>query len=228
MPTPENRVSLRPATRTRARAAAATLVAGATLVTISLVLPHPSGADLFALSITALGMALAGALVWSLAGRIPPQGVHLILASVSLVTCLLIYESGIAVGQYGTIFVWATLVISFYFPRRVAAIHLGWLLTVYAVVLPAGRKHRRLLALHPLVLHGDFAHRRDAVDHRGRRPPRPRRRARPALLRPLPRHALHRQRRRLLRRAERRLVAPSRLGPRGAARESLHRTRPSR
>ena len=135
MSAPEDRVSLRPATRTRARAAAATLVAGATLVAISLVLPHPSGADHFALIITALGMALAGALVWSLAGRIPPQGVHLILAGVSLVTCLLIYESGIAVGQYGTIFVWATLVISFYFPRRVAAMHPGWLLTVYGVVL---------------------------------------------------------------------------------------------
>jgi diguanylate cyclase (GGDEF)-like protein/PAS domain S-box-containing protein len=135
MSAPENRVSLRPATRTRARAAAATLVAGAALVAISLVLPHPSGADQFALCLTALAMALAGALVWSLAGRIPPQGVHLILAGVSLATCLLIYESGIAVGQYGTIFVWATLVISFYFPRRVAAVHLAWLLTAYGAVL---------------------------------------------------------------------------------------------
>ena len=52
-------------------------------------------------------------------------------------TGLLIYESGAAVGQYGTIFVWATLISSYYFPRRVAAAHLGWLLAVYGLTLLA-------------------------------------------------------------------------------------------
>jgi diguanylate cyclase (GGDEF)-like protein/PAS domain S-box-containing protein len=132
---PENRVSLRPADRTRARAAAALLVTGAGLVAISLVLPHPSGGDSVALILTALGMALAGGLIWSLAGKIPPPVVHAILAGVSIVTCVLIYESGIAVGQYGTIFVWSTLVTSCYYPRRVATLHLGWLLATYGVTL---------------------------------------------------------------------------------------------
>ncbi|MGN6215870.1 MAG: GGDEF domain-containing protein [Solirubrobacterales bacterium] len=131
----ENRVSLRPAGRTRARAAAALLVAGAGLVAISLVLPHPSGADAAALTLTALGMAVAGGIVWSVAGKIPLATIHAILAGVSLITCVLIYESGIAVGQYGTIFVWATLVTSCYFPRRVAAMHLGWLLATYGATL---------------------------------------------------------------------------------------------
>jgi diguanylate cyclase (GGDEF)-like protein/PAS domain S-box-containing protein len=131
----QNRVSLRPPNRTHARAAAALLVAGALLVAISLVLPHPSGADQVALSLTALGMALAGGIVWALAGRIPIAAVHLILVGVAAVTCVLIYESGIAVGQYGTIFVWTTLVTSCYFRRRVAAAHLAWLLLAYGVTL---------------------------------------------------------------------------------------------
>lgn len=135
MGSPENRVSIRPPTRTRARATAALFVAGSALVAISLVLPHPSGGDETALVLTALAMALAGGIVWLAAERIPDVGVHLLLGGVTAVTSLLIYESGIAVGQYGTIFVWATLVTSIYFPRRIAALHLAWLLVSYGTVL---------------------------------------------------------------------------------------------
>ena len=135
MATPENRVSIRPVSRTRARAAAALLVAGAGLVAISLILPHPDGADETALIVTSLAMALLGGLVWALARRIPSPAVHLILAGVSAVTSLLIYESGIAVGQYGSIYVWTTLVVSLYFPRRIAAVHLAWLLAIYGAAL---------------------------------------------------------------------------------------------
>jgi diguanylate cyclase (GGDEF)-like protein/PAS domain S-box-containing protein len=135
MAPPQNRVSIRPPSRTRARAAAALLVAGAGLVALSLVLPHPEGADHVALSLTALAMAATGVVVWLLGSRIPLPALHLILAGVAAVTSLLIYESGIAVGQYGSIFVWATLVTSFYFPRRVAAAHLIWLLIAYGIVL---------------------------------------------------------------------------------------------
>jgi diguanylate cyclase (GGDEF)-like protein/PAS domain S-box-containing protein len=135
MENPENQVSLRPANRTRARAAAALLVAGSGLVAISLVLPHPDGADEVALALTALGMAITGGIVWLFAGKIPMFGVHLILGGVVAATGLLIYESGIAVGQYGTIYVWTILVASFFFPRRLAAAHLGWLLASYGFVL---------------------------------------------------------------------------------------------
>jgi len=139
MGSPENRVSaqpsIRPANRTQARVAGALLVAGAALVAISLLLPHPEGADEVALILTALAMALTGAIVWLFAGKVPGPAVHLILAGVVAVTGLLIYESGIAVGQYGTIYVWTILVASIFFPRRVAAVHLGWLLTSYGFVL---------------------------------------------------------------------------------------------
>ncbi len=60
MATSEKRVSVRSPARTRARAVAALLVAGAALVAISLVLPHPEGGDEVALVLTALSMALAG------------------------------------------------------------------------------------------------------------------------------------------------------------------------
>jgi diguanylate cyclase (GGDEF)-like protein/PAS domain S-box-containing protein len=135
MAPPRNRVSIRPPSQTRTRAAAALLVAGAGLVALSLVLPHPGGADQVALSLTALAMAATGVVVWILGSRIPLPVLHLILAGVAAVTSLLIYESGIAVGQYGSIFVWSTLVTSFYFPRRVAAAHLVWLLIAYGSVL---------------------------------------------------------------------------------------------
>jgi diguanylate cyclase (GGDEF)-like protein/PAS domain S-box-containing protein len=135
MATPQNRVSIRPVARTRARATAALLVAGAALVAISLLLPHPSGGDENALVLTALAMAVAGGIVWALGDKVPGWGVHTILAGVVATTSLLIFESGIAVGQYGTIFVWSTLVTSIYFPRRVAAVHLGWLLATYGTVL---------------------------------------------------------------------------------------------
>ena len=81
-------------------------------------------------------MAVAGGTVWLLARRIPASAVHLLLGGAAAVTGLLIYESGIAVGQYGTIFVWVTLVASYFFPRRIAVVHLAWLLAVYAVALP--------------------------------------------------------------------------------------------
>ena len=135
MGSPENRVSIRPPARTRARATAALFVAGSALVAISLVLPHPSGGDETALSFTAIAMAVAGGIIWFAAEKIPGIGVHLLLAAVTAVTSLLIYESGIAVGQYGTIFVWGTLVSSIYFPRRIAALHLAWLLLAYGTVL---------------------------------------------------------------------------------------------
>jgi len=135
MATPENRVSIRPVARTRARATAGLLVAGAALVAISLLLPNPSGGDETALILTALAMAVAGGIVWALGDKVPGWGAHAILAGVVATTSLLIYESGIAVGQYGTIFVWSTLVTSIYFPRRVAAVHLGWLLVTYGAVL---------------------------------------------------------------------------------------------
>jgi diguanylate cyclase (GGDEF)-like protein/PAS domain S-box-containing protein len=121
--------------RSAARAAGALLLAGAGLVALSLILPHPSGGDTPALILTAAAMTFAGLLSWFLAPHVPPATTHLTLAATAAVTGLLIWESGVAVGQYGSIFVWATLVAAYFFPRRLAIAHLAWLLLVYAITL---------------------------------------------------------------------------------------------
>jgi diguanylate cyclase (GGDEF)-like protein/PAS domain S-box-containing protein len=134
---PEKQEELRAPGRSESRAVGALLVAGAGFVALSLLLPHPSGGKTAALIATAAAMAATGLLCWLLARRLPLVVTHLVLAATAAVTGLLIWESGVAVGQYGSIFVWATLVAAYFFPRRVAAAHLAWLLAVYAVTLLA-------------------------------------------------------------------------------------------
>jgi diguanylate cyclase (GGDEF)-like protein/PAS domain S-box-containing protein len=132
---PKNREELRRPGRSEARAVGALLLAGAGLVALSLALPHPSGGNTPALIATAVAMTVAGLLSWFLARRIPLAATHLVLAATAALTGMLIWESGVAVGQYGSIFVWATLIAAYFFPRKVATAHLAWLLGVYAIAL---------------------------------------------------------------------------------------------
>ncbi|HTR75807.1 MAG TPA: diguanylate cyclase [Solirubrobacterales bacterium] len=126
---------IRPPGRSEARATGVLLVVGAGLVGLSLVLPHPDGGDTIALGATAVGMALLGILCWTFSARIGTLACHLLLAGVALVTGLLTWEAGLAVGQYGSIFVWVTVISAYFFSRRAAALHLAWLLLVYAGAL---------------------------------------------------------------------------------------------
>jgi len=132
---PKNREELRAPGRPESRAVGALLLAGAGLVALSLVLPHPSGGDTTALIVTAVAMAAVGLLSWLLSPRVPIALMHLLLAGTAAATGLLVWESGVAVGQYGSIFVWGTLIAAYFFPRRVAIAHLAWLLGVYALAL---------------------------------------------------------------------------------------------
>ena len=132
---PERRQSAGPNGSSEARAVAALPVAGAGLVTLSLLLPHPSGGNQTDLVVVALAMAFAGIVLAALAPRVNRVVVHATIAAVVGATGLLIYESGVAVGQYGTIFVWTTLISAYFLPRRAATAHLVWLLAVYALAL---------------------------------------------------------------------------------------------
>jgi diguanylate cyclase (GGDEF)-like protein/PAS domain S-box-containing protein len=126
---------IRPPGRSEARAAGALLMAGAGLVVLSLALPHPEGVHLVpVLSITA-AMLVAGMLCWAFAARFTALAVHAVIAVTVLATGALVWQSGVAVGQFGSIYVWATLICAYFFPRRIAAAHLTWLLVVYAVAL---------------------------------------------------------------------------------------------
>lgn len=134
-PIPKNQEAIRSPGRSEARAIGTLLIAGAGLVALSLVLPHPSGGNTAALIATAAAMLLAGVLCRALWRQVPLAASHVVLAATIAATGLLIVESGIAAGQYGTVWVWAILVVAYFFPRRVAVAYLVWLLAVYAVAL---------------------------------------------------------------------------------------------
>jgi diguanylate cyclase (GGDEF)-like protein/PAS domain S-box-containing protein len=127
-----HRDEIRAPGRSEARAAGALLMAGAGLVALSLTLPHPAGGHIAALVATASGMALIGLLCWFFSASVRTWTVHVLLAGTVLTTGILIWEATISVGQYGTIFTWATLISAYFFSRRVAAAHLAWLLLVSA------------------------------------------------------------------------------------------------
>jgi diguanylate cyclase (GGDEF)-like protein/PAS domain S-box-containing protein len=65
--------------------------------------------------------------------------IHLVIAATVALSGLLIYESGSVGAPYEAIFVFAMLISCYYFPRRLAAAHLLWLLGVYALALLAVR-----------------------------------------------------------------------------------------
>jgi diguanylate cyclase (GGDEF)-like protein/PAS domain S-box-containing protein len=129
------RAAIRAPGRAEGRALGALLMAGSGLVFLSLILPHPSGGDTPALLATAAVMLVSGAALWFLIKSLSPAVPHVLLAAGAALTAILIVESGVAVGQYGSIFVWATLIAAYFFPRRIAAAHVGWILVVYAIAL---------------------------------------------------------------------------------------------
>jgi diguanylate cyclase (GGDEF)-like protein/PAS domain S-box-containing protein len=134
---PRKDEELRAPGRSEARAAAALLLAGAGLVTLSLSLPHPSGANTPVLISLAVGMAVAGLALWALSRRIPLLLTHLALAVAAVLSGLLTYESGVAAGQYGAIYVWIALIAAYFFSRGVAVAHLGWIFVVNGFTLAA-------------------------------------------------------------------------------------------
>ncbi len=126
---------LRAAGRSEARTVGALLVAAAGLVVLSIALPHPSSVDTAALIVIAASMALAGTSSWFFATRVPLSLTHALIAATAALTGLLIYESTVAAGQFGAIWVWITLVAAYFFSRRVAIAHVAWIFAVNAITL---------------------------------------------------------------------------------------------
>ena len=63
--------------------------------------------------------------------------VYAALGATALVDGFLIWESGLAAGQYGAVLTWIVLVTAYLFPRRAAYAMLAWVLLVYGVTLEA-------------------------------------------------------------------------------------------
>lgn len=121
--------------RSEARAVGVLLMAAAGLVLLSVALPHPSGSNTVALLTIAAAMLVSGILCRLFPQALPVYASHAVLAATAAATGLLIYEAAIAAGQFGSIFVWIVLVASYFFPRKVAFAHVGWILLVYAIAL---------------------------------------------------------------------------------------------
>jgi diguanylate cyclase (GGDEF)-like protein/PAS domain S-box-containing protein len=119
------------------------LVLGGLLGFVSLVLPHPGGGNDEALFLVdAIGLATGTAFTVA-ARRVPGWLLHPTVAAGSLMICSATYYSGRASGVYATMLFWVALYSGFFFSRRAAFLHVGFLLACYAVVLakvadPAG------------------------------------------------------------------------------------------
>jgi diguanylate cyclase (GGDEF)-like protein/PAS domain S-box-containing protein len=127
--------TLRDPGHSEARAVGALLIGSAAFVAFSLILPHPAGGNTGEIAATGVAMGFAGLICLLAAARIGLRATHVLIVATVGAAALLIYESGVAIGQYGSIFVWATLVCGYYFRRRVAIAHLAWTLAAYGAAL---------------------------------------------------------------------------------------------
>lgn len=130
-----NREAISSTDRSVALATGAMLLLGAGFVTLAAGLPHPQGGDVLAQVGIGAAMAIAGGLTRSLAGRVPLAASHALLAWAALSVGALMVAAGSVSGGYAAIFFWELLIAAYFFPRRVAAVHLAWILVVYAVAL---------------------------------------------------------------------------------------------
>lgn len=127
--------TIAPPGRAEARAIGALLFAGSCIALLSVALPHPDGANGAAIVLTAVPMAIVGALCFQLAKNVPIAASHALLVSAPVLSGLFTYEAAVAAGIYGSILAWATMMAAYFFPKRIAVAHLAWTLTVYGVTL---------------------------------------------------------------------------------------------
>ena len=108
--------------------------AGAVLVALSLLLPHPAQSNDGAILAIAGAAALVAALMPGAARRLPSWLLQVVIGVGSILISLCVYFAG-QPGAYGAMFIWVVLVSAFFFPGRRTVAQLAWLLVVYAVVL---------------------------------------------------------------------------------------------
>src|SRR5688572_25934940 len=120
---------------TMARGLALLFGAGATLVTLTLLLPHRDGeADTALLVPVALAYVVAAALLAAPARFTPPL-LSVMLAFGSVLVAVCVVFGGPAGGVYAFMYVWVALYAAAFFDARVTAAHVAWAMASYAVVL---------------------------------------------------------------------------------------------
>ncbi len=110
-------------------------LAGALLVLVSILLPHPEGANDFGLfGISAVAAAVGSAsLIW--ARRARTWSVHAVLAAGTGLISLCVYFVGVASGIYWGMFIWVVLVAGSFFSVRAVVAHVGWVIISWGSVL---------------------------------------------------------------------------------------------
>jgi diguanylate cyclase (GGDEF)-like protein len=110
-------------------------LAGALLVLLSVLLPHPTLANeagLLGIAGTAFLIGNAS-LIWARHARV--WTAHTVLAAGTGLISLCVYFAGVAAGIYSAMFVWVVLVAGSFFGTRAVAAHVGWILVSWGVVL---------------------------------------------------------------------------------------------
>lgn len=121
--------------RVRARGLGWLYVAGASIGTVSMLLPRSAAADELALWSNIALAALAGALLLWIGARLPPWTFHVSLALGTLLIARAVVYSGEAVSFYSVWFIWVGLYAFYFFGRAAAATHVGFVALVYALTL---------------------------------------------------------------------------------------------
>jgi len=108
--------------------------AGAVLVALSLLLPHPSASNDGAILAIAGTAATVATLLFAFARRPPDWVLQVMVGLGSVLISLCVYFAG-QPGSYVAMFIWVILVSAFFFPGRRTVAQLAWLFAVYAAVL---------------------------------------------------------------------------------------------
>lgn len=120
---------------TLVRVIAVLYLAGAILVAVSVLLPHPQDAKTLGLGAVAGFASIAGSagLIW--ADRIPDWYAQLFLAAGTILIALCVYFSGVASGLYSAMFVWVVLLAASFFSRRAVAAHAVLIMISWGIAL---------------------------------------------------------------------------------------------
>jgi diguanylate cyclase (GGDEF)-like protein len=117
------------------RALGSLFLAGAAIGLVSLLLPHSHKADVVGLY-SNVGLAFAaGATLWAISSRVPGWVIHLAMAIGTLLIARAVLLSGDRASFYSVWFIWVGLYAFYFFPRRAAIGHVGFVAVIYAATL---------------------------------------------------------------------------------------------
>ncbi|HEV2980369.1 MAG TPA: GGDEF domain-containing protein [Solirubrobacteraceae bacterium] len=127
-----------------ARALGWLYVAGATIGTVSLLLPRAPGTNVGALASNIALAYLGGVVVLVAFRRLPAWAYHIPLLTGTVLITRAVYYSGDGVSYYGVWYLWVALFAFSFFRRNVAILHVAAVGVAYALVL--GARHESIAA----------------------------------------------------------------------------------